>query len=179
MGTGPSRPIVRYPTRSGDAGPSTESSGVSLPGPSCQVAVRSESPILPATRDSKLSFMASALPEVPVVRLKFLLELYDDDLDKAMHLFLGEFSLSSLVGILKSCCCVDEADVRRIEVNGFDVITFCVCVCVCVITLYRVCVLSHCTVCVYHVYRLCMYAMCTVCVCMTRVYHQGFIQARW
>lgn len=69
------RSIVRYPTRSGVslpprrqeidcvAGPSTERSGVSLPGPSRQVAVRSESPSLPATRDGKLSFMAGALPE--------------------------------------------------------------------------------------------------------------------
>lgn len=101
------------------ARPQTEHSGESLPGPSSRIEDESSaSPISATPQDDKLGFMAGALPGVPRVQLEFLLGVCEGDVDKATHFFVEAFSLSSLLGVLRSSI-LDEEDVRRIEIDGF------------------------------------------------------------
>jgi hypothetical protein len=64
--------------------------------------------------------MTGALPGVPFVQLKFVLEVCGDDVDRATHFFLEEFSLSSLVTALRSFFVVEDEDAVRIEIDGFS-----------------------------------------------------------
>ena len=64
----------------------------------------------------KLQFLASALPEVSIEQLRFVLGIHCDDVEMASTFFLEGVSLSSLLGAIKTFVIDDEEEVCRIKV---------------------------------------------------------------